>query len=392
MFSKRKRHIFKGVIVDKKAVCALAFVIFLFISCFAMAKLSDAFFSILPSDVQDMLKAAAAENIIPSCSDGKRQIHLVYEVFCKAAGFDIKEPRTIVHSQFAALKVASDVQKQAEVKQDVTKEENKTSKEDLDRYPIAETSSIVGAQSGSGANKLVYLNNETDFSVDINSLLEQKLSITKKDGPLVLIVHTHTTESYTPSGQYSYSPEESTRTQDTNYNVVRVGEVVADELKSAGINTIHDKTINDYPSYNGSYVKTLGIIESYLEKYPSIQVVLDIHRDGMTKKDGTKMKVCAEVNGEKASQVMVLCGSSEGGLSHPDWKENLKLGLRIQNILTLDYPGLARPLQLVRERYNQHATHGSLILEVGTDGNTLEEAMVCAKYTGKAIAKVLSKI
>lgn len=326
----------------------------------------------------------AVESIIPAL--GSENIKaLSKNTLSFLIGFDITEPESIVKSQLSAFEANEVMSKQKNAGESKAAEPD----EQTDRYPIVETSSVVGGLSNNGANKDIYINNETSFDIDINALLQEELSIEKRDGPLVLIVHTHTTESYTPSGQNDYTPEESTRTQDKNFNVVRVGNVIEEELGEAGIGVIHDETINDYPSYSGSYKKTLGIIEGYLDKYPSIQVVLDVHRDGMTKKDGTKLKVCADIDGEKAAQVMVLCGSSEGGLSHPNWRENLKLGLRIQDEMTKKYKGLARPLHFVRERYNQHATKGSMILEVGTDGNTLEEAVAGAKYVARSIAAVL---
>ena len=394
MRRKKKRRSFKAVIMSKTCVymCAMLFAVTVLLYFAGQASVT-AMNSISPTQ-QSMIVTAAIKNIIP-CWNTDERSQLSYAVFCRIIGFDIKKPETILYNQISAVKTAAVINEQKKLAQNAEKEketEDTNTDDEGERYPIAQTSSIVGSLSGSGENKSVYVNNETNFQIDINELLKEELSIKKKDGPLVLIVHTHTTESYTESGKSSYSANESTRTQDKNYNVVRVGEAIKEQLVQNGIKTIHDTTINDYPSYNGSYKKTLGIIEEYLKKYPSIQVVLDVHRDGMTKQDGTKMKVCAQVNGENAAQVMVLCGSSEGGLKHENWRENLKLGLRIQEQMTKAYPGLARPLQLVKERYNQHATNGSLILEVGTDGNTLEEALVCAKYTGIAIAKVLGQI
>ncbi len=390
MRRKKRTRAFKAVIMNKTSIkmTIFAFVFMLLIMCiFATANMALGAFKYANYNI---ISAAVMENMIPSWGSGDKQKELWYSVICKMVGFDIKTPATIIQNQIGAIKIGTKNERLKDAQN--KKNEQKSEENEEGRYPIVETSSIIGSTTNTGENKAIYLNNETSFDIDINALLSEPLSIKKKDGPFVLIVHTHTTESYTPPDQNSYSPDESTRTQDTNYNVVRVGEIMAHELEAAGIETIHDKTINDYPSYSGSYKKTLGIIESYLKKYPSIQVVLDVHRDGMTKNDGTKMKVCADINGEKASQVMVLCGSSEGGLKHENWKENLKLGLRIQDALTKNYPGLARPLHFVKERYNQHATKGSMILEVGTDGNTLDEALVCAKYTARAIADVLGKI
>lgn len=398
MQRKRSYHSFKTIIVDKSNVytsiailAAAVLLVFGAISCagFLFSHLS------LP-DTQQELVRALYESTVPALGDGSAQKTLAKKFVNSIIGFDVSNPKTILYSQMSGLKVAN---AQIADSQTTKKAENSpppsptpTSDPDVERYPIVETSSIVGGVKNTGVNKSIYVNNETSFDIDINGLLSEPLAIKKQDGPLVLIVHTHTTESYTPSGQYSYSPDESTRTQDKNYNVVRVGDGIAAELKAAGIQVIHDTTINDYPSYNGSYKKTLGVIESYLNQYPSIQIVLDVHRDGMTGADGTKYKVTADIGNEKAAQVMLLCGSSEGGLPHPNWKENLKLGLRIQDQLTSNYEKLARPLHLVKERYNQHATPGSMIIEVGTDGNTLDEALVTAKYTGRAIAEVLKTI
>ena len=391
----RKRRRARALIINRTCVYMCVILFALIMGLYFVGHASLTVMNMVPETQQDMIINACVKNIIP-CVKNKQQERLWYAAFCQVAGFDIKKPQTILYSQLSGLKTAQVIDEQNKMAQST--QENKEDEQSGDgedegeSYPIAQTSSVVGSFSGSGKNKSVYINNETSFEIDINKFLEEKLSIIKKDGPMVLIVHTHTTESYTPSGKQTYSPTESTRTQDKNYNVVRVGKEIKEQLVQSGIQTIHDTTINDYPSYNGSYKKTLGIIEDYLKKYPSIQVVLDVHRDGMTKQDGTKMKVCAEVDGEKSAQVMILCGSSEGGLKHESWQENLKLGLRIQQELANEYPGLARPLRFVKERYNQHATKGSLILEVGTDGNTLDEALLCAKYTGRAIANVLRSL
>ncbi|HIV03188.1 MAG TPA: stage II sporulation protein P [Candidatus Aphodoplasma excrementigallinarum] len=391
---------FKTIVVDKSSLyTALAILSSAALLVYGAIACAGFLFSHLSiTDEENLLARASLESAIPALGDSGARQTLAKKAANALLGFDISDPKTILYSQIGGLKIANaqaaDAQtaKNAQAESTPAPSPTPAAEDDGERYPIVETSSVVGGIANTGTNKSLYVNNETSFDIDINSLLNEPLAIQKQDGPLVLIVHTHTTESYTPSGQYSYSPEESTRTQDKNFNVVRVGDGIAAELQAAGINVIHDTSINDYPSYNGSYKKTLGVIESYLAQYPSIQVVLDVHRDGMTSADGTKYKVTADIGGEKAAQVMVLCGSSEGGLSHPDWLENLKLGLRIQDVLTTDYEGLARPLHLVKERYNQHATKGSMILEVGTDGNTLDEALVTAKYVGRAIAKVLNSL
>lgn len=246
------------------------------------------------------------------------------------------------------------------------------------------------AEKGYTSTEGIYINNQTDLSVDVASLLSAPLEFTETDGPLVLIVHTHTSESYTPSEKYNYIPSETDRSQDTNFNMVSVGREVYALLCEAGINTIHDESINDYPSYNGSYNKTLKLIESYTQKYPSIQIVLDIHRDAIVKSDGTKIKVSADVPGVDASQVMLVVGTDQSGLSHPTWKKNMSFALKLQYKMNELYPTLARPVNLRKQRFNQHTAPGALIVEVGTNGNTLDEAKEGAKLFARALIEVLN--
>ena len=156
-----------------------------------------------------------------------------------------------------------------------------------------------------------------------------------------------------------------------------------------GFNVLHDKSLNDTPSYNNSYNKTLGVIESYIKKYPSIQCVFDVHRDAVNREDGTKVKFTADINGEKVSQIMIVCGSDGLGLDNPDWQYNLSFALKIQNYLNKTYPGLMRPVNLRKERFNLHKTRGSLIFEFGTHGNTMDESLSAVKYLAEGIGEVL---
>lgn len=231
------------------------------------------------------------------------------------------------------------------------------------------------------------LKNETTYQVDTQALLDAPLSFQLQgSGPHVLIVHTHASESYSPTDQNFYLPSDPSRTEDTNFNVVRVGDELEQQLKQRGVKVIHARDINDYPSYNESYKKTLGVIEWYLQNYPSIQMVFDVHRDAVVKADGAKVKFTADIDGKKMAQVMLVCGTDQGGLQNDAWQENLKFALKLQNTLETKYPGLARPLNLRKERFNLHATHGSVIMEIGTHGNTLEEAIAAMPYLAQAVA------
>lgn len=234
------------------------------------------------------------------------------------------------------------------------------------------------------------MKNETSYTVDTAALSESKLNISlDHKNPEILIVHTHASESYTQSEKYHYSQSDYSRCQDTRYNVVRVGDELDSELTKRGFKVIHDKTINDYPSYNNSYNKTLEVIKSNLQKYPTIKCVFDVHRDAVVGANDEKIKFTADVNGEKVSQIMLVCGSDMLGLENPNWQKNLALALKIQGRMNRKYPGLMRPVNLRKERFNMHLTEGSLIFEFGTHGNTLDEALGAVKYLADGIADVL---
>ena len=239
----------------------------------------------------------------------------------------------------------------------------------------------------------VYLKNSTDLTVDIKALLESPLTfkISKDGSPQVLIVHTHTTETYMTEESDYYTEAFSSRTRQSDKNMVSVGKRVAEKLNGAGIKTLHDTTEHDYPNYTGSYSRAANTINSYLKKYPSIKVVLDLHRDAVSSGESDKVKLVTEIDGKKAAQVMLVMGSQSGSVTNfPNWKENLKLAVRLQQKIEQKYPTLARPLSLMPKNYNESLTTGSLLIEFGTDVNTLAEAHYSAELVGNALAELLS--
>ena len=199
------------------------------------------------------------------------------------------------------------------------------------------------------------------------------------DGPKILIVHTHASEAYTPEDGFSYEPSGELRTQDETRSVIRVGSEIARILEDAGIETLHDTTANDYPSYNGSYARMEAIIESYLAEYPSIQMVIDVHRDAVEDAAGFPAALSCRIDGEAYARLMLVVGTDEGGLEHPDWQENLANALKLQALLGRAAPGLCRDIDLRTERFNQHETKGSLLCEFGASGNTLSQALRTAR-------------
>lgn len=229
-----------------------------------------------------------------------------------------------------------------------------------------------------------------EYRPDLGALLAKPTELDfSGDGPRVLIISTHATEAYAMEPGWEYAESSEARTLDTDYNVVRVAEELAGILRQAGISVIHDTTLNDYPSYNGAYSQAASRIQSVLEQYPTIQMVIDVHRDAMTDEDGDEMGTARTVNGQDSARVMLVVGTDEGGLSHPDWEGNLSWALKIQKIMEERSPGLARPLNLRTERFNENMTPGSVLLEVGSAGDTLQEAMTAIHLFGEALLEAI---
>ncbi|MBM6722840.1 stage II sporulation protein P [Pseudoflavonifractor phocaeensis] len=236
----------------------------------------------------------------------------------------------------------------------------------------------------------LYLYNRTSLDVDLAAAAAAMVPITlPEEGPQILIIHTHGSEAYTPDGTDVYTPSDNnTRTLDTNYNMVRVGTEMEKVFTEMGLGVVHDTTLYDYPQYNGAYDRSAQAVKAYLEQYPTIRIVLDVHRDALIGEDGTVYKAVTTVDGTSTAQVMLVLGSSEGG-EHPNWMENLTLACKIQNGMNTLYPTLARPMTMRSSRYNQQLCSGSLLVEVGTHGNTLQEALAGARLFARAAGQVL---
>ena len=235
------------------------------------------------------------------------------------------------------------------------------------------------------------MKNETDFNPDLHALLESGPGLTlPADGPQVLIVHTHTSEAYTPSDGCRYEASDTMRTQDPSYSILRVGDVLTAKLEAAGLTVLHDRTVNDYPSYAGSYGRSGAAVRSALEANPSIRVVIDLHRDALCSDDVVYKTVAELPDAQPCAQVMLLIGTNGTGLEHPDWERNLALAVWLQDAVTRRHPTLMRPITLVNERYNQHLSPGMLLIEVGSSGNTLPEALRAAELFGEAMGDALA--
>ena len=254
---------------------------------------------------------------------------------------------------------------------------------------VARTLVPTSTQGYEVAGKL-YLYNRTGLDVDLAAAAAAPVQITlPEEGPQILIVHTHGSEAYTPDGTDVYVPSDNnSRTLDENYNMVRVGDEMERVFTEMGLTVVHDRTLYDYPQYNGAYDRSAEAVKTYLAQYSSIKIVLDVHRDALVGEDGTVYKAVTQIDGVDTAQVMLVLGSSEGG-EHPNWMQNLTLACKLQQSMDTLYPTLARPMTMRSSRYNQQLSTGSLLVEVGTHGNTLQEALAAARLFARAAGQVL---
>ena len=191
----------------------------------------------------------------------------------------------------------------------------------------------------------IYVKNSTQGQeVDVAALASQPVDLKLGAGPQILIVHTHGSEAYTQDEQDVYVESDPYRTTDCTKNVVRVGEEMAQVFRSQGFEVVHDTTLYDYPAYNGAYERSCAGVEKWLEQYPTIKLVLDVHRDALVSADGAAYKLVSEVEGQKVAQVMLVVGSNDSGMEHPNWRENLALAVKLQLELTRDWGHQARPI------------------------------------------------
>lgn len=235
--------------------------------------------------------------------------------------------------------------------------------------------------------KALEVRNNSGYEVDIPTLLQQPLDWNLyADTPTVLILHTHGTESY--RNTEGYLEDSAYRTLDEDYNVISVGQLLAQELEAAGIRVIHDRSAYDYPSYNGSYNQARKAVESHLQENPSLCLVIDVHRDAMVDDSGNQIGYTAQTQLGTAAQLMLVAGTDAGGLEYPNWQENLALAAKLHAALERESPGICRPLSIRTGRYNQDLFSNMVLIEVGAAGNTRQEALISAKILAQAIVRL----
>ena len=234
---------------------------------------------------------------------------------------------------------------------------------------------------------LVSVTNHPGYDIDVAAMLEAPLiwDLTEKS-PTVLIIHSHTCESY--ENTEGYTPSDPYRTMDQQYNMVSIGKHLAESLRQRGISVIHDTTIHDYPSYNDAYPQSRKTVQKYLMEYPSISLVLDIHRDAYEDSSGKQARNIVTINGKSSSRLMLVAGTNAYGQGHPNWEENLSMAVKLQTVLQKLYPGLCRNLTMRSSAFNQDLSPGALLIEVGTAGDTRQDALYAAELLADGIAEL----
>ena len=296
---------------------------------------------------------------------------------------DINIPKSIKYAFTSELEVLSSTKKENMIE----KTTNEITEEDIKIDKIDENANVTEVQN-SGVNPRstdefmgVKINNSTDYTLT-EDILTPNIDINKNK---VVIYHTHTCESYTQTESNHYEESGSFRTIDLNYSVARVGDELMNQLMTYGCNVVHDKTYHDYPSYNGSYSRSLVTAQNILNTNEDADIVIDLHRDAIADETyAPKVKI----GDEYVSQLMFVMGTDGANTEHNNWKENLQFAIKVQQTANEMYPGLFKPIILRNSEYNQHVSKAACIIEVGATGNTLEESMGAMKY----LAKILESI
>lgn len=245
---------------------------------------------------------------------------------------------------------------------------------------------ISGITFSEADAQLIQVSNFSPYGVDIPAMLQTELNWDLTQGqPQVLILHSHATESYTRTAQSYYEPSAAYRTLDNRYNMIRVGEALKEALEAKGIGVIHDTTLHDHPLYSDAYINSREAVQQWQAQYPSISLVIDLHRDAAGETAAGQLKTSAVVNGEASAQLMIVVGSNAGGRIHPNWKDNMALAAKLHAQLEKRFPGICRPISFRTERFNQDLSPGALLIEVGAAGDTLEQALVAAAALAEGI-------
>lgn len=337
----------------------------------------------------------ALDEVIPSIKNINKEYRNV------AKEDDVKEEKNVLkamlRTQISSVRGLEEIEENTKI---IAKEENKEKSEKTDQTnsqntenkeenKIAEagiTTQVITKKPLADRSNAQYgkvkIKNETDY-VLTEEMLKPDITIENKN---VVIFHTHSCESYTASEKYPYNPTGNYRTTDLNYTVTRVGTELESQLKNYNYNVVHSTDYHDYPAYNGSYTRSLKTVENMLKTTPS-DIIIDLHRDAVGSRSDYAPTV--KIGEEEAAQIMFVIGTNNGGLWHPNWNQNLKFAVKVQEKAEEMYPGLFKPIMLTKSRYNQHTGKYANIIEVGATGNTLEQCLTSMKYLAKVMGEVI---
>ena len=284
------------------------------------------------------------------------------------------ETNTVPNNETTENKVAENA---------IVQEEKKT--EDVDEAKTGLKTEVVKTnvpEKYTSEYNGVKIRNETDIKLT-KEMLTPTVSVNTEN---IVIYHTHTCESYTPTEKFEYKESGNFRTTDINYSVARVGTELTKYMEHYGYNVIHDTTLYDYPSYSESYDRSLKGVAKILEENENTDILFDLHRDAI---GDSSYAPTVKIGDEEAAQLMFVIGSNGGGSEHDNWNENLKLAIKIQEKANELYPGLFKPIILRNSMYNQQLATGASIIEVGATGNTMEQCLTSMKYLSKVLSEVL---
>ena len=401
---------YKAVVIDGKKIIGRIFRLTIFmvvvVLCLASLNLTKSSIKVNFGTLNERLLSETLPQLVEKenkSAGAKSNFTILKKLAAFFLTLDATDPRSVLVTQIPLLDYIDSTYLGAEANRDIAavfnpadadlgKGEPEPENPAEGEFPITAVDSGQDKSLKNSKNKIL-IRNETDFGINVEEFLGGALDLNMKgNDPKVLIVHTHTTESYSPEGASTYTAGKSDRSLDESQNMIAVGEAVCAVFNKNGIKAIHDKTVHDHPSFNGSYASSLKTIEGYLAKYPSICIVLDLHRDAFVYENGSKAKFVTNIDGKDTAQLMLVVGTNGGGLDHENWRENMKLALKLQNHIIKKYPSLMRGVNLRKERFNGHATTGSMIIEVGSSGNTLSEAIRGAVLGAEEIADFLKSI
>ncbi len=353
------------------------------------------------------------KQINPKSSASTESSDNVKEFVFKLFGIDLYNPITILNTNYPYFKMFYDKSYQPpaseKVQQEINKIQNAQTKPvnpqgnvqqktpDTPAGQLKEASSSITFEGDVEENDQknnpivssgkINIKNETGFTIDIKKLLNEPLKLAPdKKGPKILIYHTHTTECFLKSADEIGKSNTPSRTTNNKYNVVRVGNALINNLQKYNIDVLHNTTIHD-ADYNSSYVKSLNTLTDYVDKYSSFKMAIDLHRDAAS---GGKLRAVKKINGKNVAEIMFVIGT-DAKLSNPRWKENLKLAIKVQARLNEICPGIAKPIYVSKNRYNQHLMNGSVIVEIGGDGNVIDECVRSTSFLAQAINDVIFK-